>query len=305
MPEIAPVNWLRIALLGVIWGASFMAVSVALTGVGPLTVVAVRLSLGALFLLALSRAMGKRLPALQGPGAGRLWVFILAMAVFSNAVPFALLSWGQQSVASGFAGVCMAVVPLFVLPLAHVFVPGERMTLRRLTGFATGTAGVIILIGPGALASTGAEFEVLAKLACVGAAGCYAVGGIFTRLSPETDRLSLAAAILLLAAVLFTPYALWAEGWPEEINLTALAALLYLGILPTGVAQIILVNVIRDAGPSFLSLVNYQVPIWSVIFGAVLLSEMLPPSLFLGLAMILGGVALSQLGALRRLFTGR
>ncbi|MCR9114532.1 MAG: DMT family transporter, partial [Rhodobacteraceae bacterium] len=211
----------------------------------------------------------------------------------------------QQSVASGFAGVCMAVVPLFVLPLAHVFVPGERMTLRRLTGFATGTAGVIILIGPGALASTGAEFEVLAKLACVGAAGCYAVGGIFTRLSPETDRLSLAAAILLLAAVLFTPYALWAEGWPEEINLTALAALLYLGILPTGVAQIILVNVIRDAGPSFLSLVNYQVPIWSVIFGAVLLSEMLPPSLFLGLAMILGGVALSQLGALRRLFTGR
>ena len=304
MPEIAPVNWLRIALLGVIWGASFMAVSVALTGVGPLTVVAVRLSLGALFLLALSRAMGKRLPALRGTGAGRLWAFILAMAVFSNAVPFALLSWGQQSVASGFAGVCMAVVPLFVLPLAHVFVPGERMTLRRLVGFATGTIGVIILIGPGALASTGAQYETLAKLACVGAAGCYAVGGIFTRLSPEADRLSLAAAILLLAAVLFTPYALWTEGWPDQVNLMAVVALFYLGILPTGVAQIILVNVIRDAGPSFLSLVNYQVPIWSVIFGAVILSEALPPSLFLGLVLILGGVALSQLGALRRLFSG-
>lgn len=302
MIEIAPVNWLRIALLGVIWGASFMGVKLALTGVGPLTVVAVRLTLGAMFLVVLVHAMSKRLPSVRGEGAGRLWAFILAMAVFSNAVPFALLSWGQQVVASGFAGVCMAVVPLLVLPLAHVFVPGERLTLRRLVGFVTGTAGVVVLIGPTAFASTGNDLELLAKLACVGAAGCYAVGGIFTRLSPETDRLGLSAAILLLAALMFTPYALWAEGWPGEVNLTALGALLYLGVLPTGVAQIILVYVIRDAGPVFLSLVNYQVPVWSVIFGAMILSEALPPSLFLGLAMILGGVALSQLGALRRLF---
>lgn len=199
----------------------------------------------------------------------------------------------------------MAAVPLLVLPLSHLFVPGEQMRLRRLIGFVMGTIGVIVLIGPGALASTGADFEGLAKLACVGAAGCYAVGAIFTRLAPEVNRMALAAAVLLVAAVIFTPYALAVEGWPDMPRGHSLWALIYLGLLPTGVAQILLVQVIREAGPVFMSLVNYQVPIWSVVFGAVILSEALPPSLFLGLALILSGVALSQLGALRRLFGAR
>lgn len=279
-----------------------MFVSIALEGVGPLTVVAARLCLGALFLIGLSFAVGVRLPRFSGAGAGRLWLFILAMAVFSNAVPFAFLTWGQKVVPSGFAGVCMAVVPLFILPLAHVFVPGERMTLRRLVGFLTGTLGVMVLIGPGALASTGEDYEALAKLACVGAAGCYALGSIFTRLCPEVNRMSLATAVLLLAAVFFTPYALLTEGRPPMPESASFWSLLYLGILPTGVAQILLVQVIRDAGPVFMSLVNYQVPIWSVVFGAVVLNEALPTSLFLGLTLILAGVALSQLGALKRLF---
>lgn len=301
---IAPINWLRLIALGMIWGASFMFVTLALTGVGPLTVVAVRLGLGAVFLLILSFVLGAGLPRVSGPGAGKLWAFILAMALFSNAIPFAFLSWGQQVVASGFAGVCMAVVPLLILPLAHIFVPGEQMSLRRFIGFATGTIGVVVLIGPGALNSTGKDFENLAKLACVGAAACYAIGSIFTRLCPEVNRMALAAAVLTLATVLFAPYALMVEGWPEMPVSTSFWALIYLGVLPTGVAQILLVQVIREAGPVFMSLVNYQVPIWSVIFGAAVLSEALPPSLFLGLALILFGVALSQLGALKRLFSG-
>lgn len=302
MHEIRPINWLRIAILAVIWGASFMAVSVALEGVGPLTVVAARLSLGAAFLLGLSHVSGRGLPPRRGPGAGRIWAFVLAMALFSNVFPFTLLSWGQQVVASGFAGVSMAVVPLLVLPLAHVFVPGERMTLRRLAGFVIGTLGVIVLIGPGAFASTGAELEGLARLACIGAACCYAVGGIFTRLCPPVDLLALAAAVLSVAAAICVPLALTVEGWPGEVPLPSLLALVYLGLLPTGVAQILLVMVIRDAGPVFMGLVNYQVPVWSVIFGTVFLDEPLPPSLLMAMALILSGVALSQMGALRRLF---
>lgn len=302
MPEFSPVNWLRIAILGVIWGASFMFVSVALTGVGPLFLVATRLVLGAVFLLILSYVKGSGLPSARGQNGKVIWLFALAMGLFSNAVPFALLSWGQLSVASGFAGVCMAVVPLLILPLAHVFVPGERMSLRRSVGFVTGTIGVVILIGPEALASSGNDLESLARLACIGAAACYAIGSIFTRLCPDVDRLALAAATLLVASVIFTPYALIMEDLPSGMNLVSGLALLYLGIFPTGVAQILLVQVIRDAGPVFMSLVNYQVPVWSVIFGAVILSEPLPPSLLLAMALILGGVALSQLGALRRLF---
>lgn len=303
--KIAATNWIRIAVLGVIWGASFMFISVALTGAGPLFVAACRITLGAVFLLGLSFARGNRLPPVRGRQAGRVWAFALAMALFSNAIPFALLSWGQQWVASGFAGVCMAVVPLLILPLAHILVPGERMRLRKLAGFVLGTVGVAVLIGPGAFTPTGNAMESFARLACIGAACCYAVGSISTRLCPKVDGLALAAAVLMLAALIITPYALMEEGLPTDLTQKSFWALLYLGILPTGVAQILLVQVNREAGPSFFGLVNYQVPVWSVILGAVVLSEPLPPSLLLALALILSGVALSQFGALRRLFGGR
>ena len=302
-PQIRPINWVKLAILGMIWGASFMFVSVALQGVGPLFLVATRITLGAMFLLGLAWVRGVGLPSFRGENAGRIWASILAMAIFSNALPFALLSWGQLSVASGFAGVSMAVVPLFVLPLAHIFVPGERMSLRRLIGFVIGTIGVGVLIGPAAFASTGNDLETLARLACIGAAACYAVGTIVTRLCPSVDMISLSAAALTLASVIFVPYALIVEGWPEDVPMISILALAYLGILPTGVAQLLLVQVIRDAGPVFMSLVNYQVPIWSVIMGTLFLGELIPQGLVWALLLILFGVALSQLGALKRLFS--
>ena len=155
MQEIAPVNWLRIAALGLIWGASFTFISVALRDVGPFTIAAVRITLGAVFLLSLLRIWGLRLPPLGRGPERRFWGFALFMALFSNVIPFSLLGWAQQSVASGFAGVCMAAVPLLILPLAHVFVPGERMHLRRFGGFVLGTIGVVVLIGLDAFESTG------------------------------------------------------------------------------------------------------------------------------------------------------
>lgn len=302
MQEISLTNWLRIGALGMIWGASFMFVSVALTGAGPFFVAAVRIVLGAGFLLALARIKGRRLPPVRGRLGRRIWGFALIMALFSNVFPFILLSWAQQSVASGFAGVCMAAVPLLILPLAHFLVPGERMSLRRLVGFILGSVGVVVLIGPDAFTSTGKDLESLARLACLAAAGGYATGSIATRLSPEVDRLSLSASVLVLAAGIIVPVALIVEGWPTALNMNSLLALLYLGVLPTGVAQILLVQVNREAGPSFFSLVNYMVPVWSVILGALVLSEALPPSLLAAMTLILVGVGMSQWGALRRVF---
>ncbi len=305
MQDIAPVNWLRIGALGLIWGASFTTLSVALRDVGPFTVAAVRITLGAVFLLSLLRIRGLRLPAAE-PGPGRkVWAFAFCMALFSNVIPFSLLGWAQQSVASGFAGVCMAAVPLLILPLAHVFVPGERMHLRRVGGFVLGTVGVVVLIGADAFASTGKDLESLARLACLGAAMCYATGSILTRLCPPVHLLALAAAVMVLAAGMIVPVALIVEGVPNALSWKGFLALVYLGILPTGVAQILLVQVTREAGPGFFGLVNYMVPVWSVILGALFLAETVPPRLFLAMAMILAGVAISQWGALRRLFAER
>lgn len=305
MTDISPINWLRLLVLGVIFGAAFMSTVIALEGVGPLTVVAFRLGLGAGLLLVIAHLRGVGLPSLRGPKAGRIWASAAGIGVFSNALPFFLLSWSQQFVASGFAGVCMAVVPLLILPLAHLLVPGEQMNLRRFIGFVIGTGGVFVLIGPAAFSATGGEFESIARIACVAAALCYAVGAIVMRLCPDVDMISLSAAALTIAAILIVPYTLATEGIPTDVPLKSLLALVYLGALCTAAAQVLMVQIIRSAGPVFISLVNYQVPIWSVVLGIVFLGEDLPSGILWAMVLILSGLALSQAGALRRLFTGR
>jgi drug/metabolite transporter (DMT)-like permease len=287
-------NWIKLITLGIIWGASFMAVTVALDGLGPMTIAATRICIGALSLMALITVMGISLPSLATRQGRIIWACALAMGLFSNALPFTLLSWGQTYVASGFAGVCMAIVPLFVLPLAHLLVPGERMTLRRSVGFSVGFVGVVVLIGLDAFTSAGSDYESLARLACLAASLCYAIGAIVTRLCPQVNMLALSAAALICGAAMILPVALWQEGVPAMPDTTPLLAILYLGLFPTAVAQILLVQVARSAGPAFLSTVNYQVPVWSVIFGALLLSEAVPPQLFAALALILGGLLLSR-----------
>ena len=288
----SPLAWFLLILLGLIWGGSFLAIKVALTGFGPLSIAAARITLAAAILATLALASGQALPP-TGTARGRLtWLHCAGMGIFSNALPFALLSWGQRHVTSGFAGITMAVVPLLVLPLAHLFVPGERMTLQKVAGFVIGFAGVILLIGLGGLAT--GDAAGLARLACIAASCCYAVGAIITRLAPPGPALSFAAGGLTIATAVILPLALAVEGWPVQPPPAALLAVLYLGVFPTALATVLLVFVVQSAGPSFMSLVNYQVPVWAVILGLVVLGEELPPQFLGALGLILLGLAVSQ-----------
>ena len=286
-------NWLQMILVALVWGTAFMFVSIAIRGFGPLSVAAGRISLGAVLLLIITFMRGSGLPSHSGRSGRLVWLAALGFGLFSMALPFFLLSWGQARVSSGFAGATMATVPLLVLPLAHFLVPGERLSLLKTAGFLIGFAGAIMLIGLSAFHPSGADLESLARLACFGAAMSYACGSVITRLAPKVDPIAFAAASTMLAALMIAPLALWREGWPTGAMIPALAVL-YLAAIPTALANLLIVSVVRSAGPSFLSLANYQVPVWSVIFGAAFLHESLPARLVPALALILGGVALSQ-----------
>ena len=89
-----------------------------------------------------------------------------------------------------------------------------------------------------------------------------------------------------------------------SVFMVIFAVLVFLGLVPTAAANLLRVLVVRGAGPVFMSLVNYQVPVWSVVLGALILSEPLPPALLYAMVLILAGLGLSQYGALRRLFGG-
>ena len=289
------MNWALLIILGVIWGGSFMGSKLALVGFGPLTVSALRLIIATVILVSFSYIFRNGLPRWETATDKRIWLHILGMGLFTNAIPFTLLNWGQLRVTSGFAGITMAVVPLLVLPLAHFLVQGDQMSRKKVFGFIIGFIGVVILVGPSKfIATSGDPLEPLARLACVGAACCYAIGSIITRLCPPVGLLSYSAAGLLLGTIGMVPVALYFEGLPNVPDTSAILGVIYLGLFPTALATIMLVNVINKAGPTFMSLVNYQVPIWAVVFGIVFLNEQLPPSFLGALALILVGLSISQ-----------
>ena len=295
------LNWVILATLGFIWGGSFLGVEISLLGFGPITVAASRVTIAAIILVVYAYIFGDGLPRLSSKTDKRVWLHCLGMALFTNALPFSLLSWGQQTVTSGFAGVSMALVPLFVLPLCHMLVPGENLSWARLTGFLFGFIGVVLLIGGGKIFSNQALTPILllAQLACLAASCCYAIGSVITKLCPTVSAVSYAACGLMLASFMLMPTALCLEGIPKLTNNVAIAGIVYLALFPTAIATILLTILVRRAGPPFLSLVNYQVPIWAVVIGVVALGEALPGHFMIAFSVILGGLWVSQLSGPR------
>ncbi len=290
-----------VAILGLTWGGTFMVTEVALAGgMPPFWLAASRVTIAAVLMGLIWTIMGR--PLFSGKTNRTDKLNLVIIGGLRSALPFSLLAWGQQFVSSGFAGVSMAAVALIVLPLAHFTVPGEQMTPRKIAGFIIGFVGVVILIGAQAFDTTGAAFETHGRMACLLAAACYAVGSIMLRRLPDAHPIGLATILLLIGACMTIPVAWIVEGPPPMPSPQILGVLAFLGLIPTAGANFLRVLVVRSAGPVFMSLVNYQVPLWSVILGGLILGEALPRSLMLAMTLILIGVGLSQYGALRRLF---
>ena len=153
--DITAKSWGMVAVLGLIWGSTFLVIEVALEGITPFWLAAGRITFAALLTSAIWGLRGWRFQL----GPDRDWSGLFAVGLLSTAIPFQLLSWGQQYVTSAFAGVSMASVALIVLLLSHFLIPGERITPRRLLGFIIGFFGVVVLLGQQSFVATGAASE--------------------------------------------------------------------------------------------------------------------------------------------------
>jgi drug/metabolite transporter (DMT)-like permease len=234
---------------------------------------------------------GMRLPAL-----GPVWAAYTVLGLLGNALPFFLITWGQQVVDSAVAGILMAAMPLSTLVLAHFFVAGERMTAARVSGFVIGFAGVALLMQPSLASGSGiAAIHALSQLAVLGGALCYSGNSVLARLLVKTDFLVAATATLLVATIAVVPLAIVIERpWELDPTFVSAASIAWLGLGPTALATILYFRLISSAGPTFMSLVNYLSPAVAVFLGVALLSEEPGVNAYAGLALILSGIALSQ-----------
>lgn len=292
MPRAAQFSdWLALLALTAMWGTAFMFNELALVAFPPSVLVAGRILVATAILVAYMRSTGIRLPPF-----GRAWIPMAVMALLGNVLPFQLIAWAQQSIDSSLAGILMAVMPLFVLTLAHFFVAGSRLTPYRVVGFVIGFSGVVLIIGPEALGGLRGNASLWGTVAVLGAALSYSVNSIYARRLGAVNPVQLSAGMLVAASLLSLPGAaidISAVGTPGP---AALVAILILGSLSTGVATLIYFRLVQGPGPAFLSTVNYLVPAWAVLAGALFLGESVSPLVYSGLLLILSGIAFGELG---------
>lgn len=298
------LNWALLVLVAIIWGASFMLMTVTLEGFAPAWVAAGRLAMASLALALIGAFFGQPVSAISKSAGVRGWLFCAIIGAFAWAMPMLMLTWGQQYVPSAFAGVAMGAVPLLVFPLVYLFSPDESVGVRRIIGMLIGLVGLVILVAPGAFSGSETDMTLWGRLACVCAAWGYAIGSVLTRRAPKMPPVAMATATLMCSAMIVLPIALLTEPLPQSFSLRPSLALLAAALFPTALGAFIRVRIITTAGSMFMSLTSYMVPVWSVIFGIALMREALPTQLYAALALILIGIFVSQsrtiLAALRR-----
>jgi drug/metabolite transporter (DMT)-like permease len=276
--------WLLV--LAWLWGPAFLFVDVAVKEIPPLTLVAIRLSLATLILYVILKLQGHALPRW-----GQIWKHFTIVGLLYNALPYVLLSWGQQYIDSALAAILIGTSPFFTMLMAHLFTSTDHLTPTKMGGVAVGFAGLAILLGPALQAGVQATLWGLAAsllaAASYGGAIVYAqqtLRGLPPLVGP-TAQLTTASIVLIPVAVLVEqPYRLPMPSWP------AASSLLLLAVLSTALAFVLYYRAMEITNATTLSMIAYMVPIVATLLGVLVLHEQLGWHVYLGCVLIIGGV---------------
>lgn len=283
---MGPQDALLVVLTACGFGSSFLFIKIVVPEVPPVTLALVRSGVALTTLLAVLWLTGHRLPA-----PGRIWLHLGALGAASQVGPMILLSWGQQRIDSGLAGIILGSVPVVTMVLAHVFMHDERMSVRSLLGAAIGLLGVVGVIGTGALRN--ADHELVAELAVFGAACGIAAANVLARHAGYLPPVVLAASTQLAAVVMLAPLSLAVDApWDLHPGWRALSALVVLGVVGSALPGLLFFRLLVRVGATRASLAAYLVPLVAVGLGALVLDERLAWSTLAGMVLILMGALL-------------
>lgn len=272
-------------LLALIWGASFLSIKVGLEELPFLTLVTHRVLWACLILWAY--VLIRRLPV---PGGWRIWGAFLVMGLLNNAIPFALMAWGQQFIETGLTSIFNAGTAIFGVLVAALVFADERLTLRKSIGVLVAFFGVAVAIGLDSFR----EFDIrsLAQLAVIGGTLSYAFASAWARkkllgLSPAVA----AAGMLTGGTAILLPLALIIDGAPTLPALPqTYLAVGYFAVFGTAGAYLLYYRVLAMVGTGNAMLVTLLIPPIAIVLGAIVLGERLAPQAFAGFGLLAAGL---------------
>lgn len=281
------INLLLLLLLGALWGASYLFIKVTVAEVSVLTLVAGRMLLGACLLWLLLVVSRRPIPRSRS-----VWGVYAVMGVLNGAIPWSLITWGEQYISSSLAALLQATMPIFTVILANFLVHDERITPVKIVGIVVGFVGVAVLMLPDL--RQGLQSNLWGQLAVVASSLCYAGATIFAR-NRLTGQPPLASATgqLTMGALFMVPLVLLVDR-PVALSpsLPAVASWIALTVFGTVAAYIVYYALLRRSSATFVSTVTYIIPVNGLILGALVLDEPLTAAVLVGLALILLGVLL-------------
>jgi drug/metabolite transporter (DMT)-like permease len=275
--------------LALMWGSSYLFIKIGVETLPPLSLVLLRVLVG--FAVLLMVVVITRTPL---PRDARTLAHLGVLGAVNIVIPFWLISWAEQVIDSGLAGVLQSTAPFFTLVIAATFVHDEHITRGRVAGIALGFLGIVVLSAENIAdlgSALGAE-RLVGELAVVAASLCYAIGNTYARRTMRNARpLVLSVGQVGWSVILVGALALVVDG---GVTLPAVPeaafSVVWLGAIGTGFAYLVFFRLLTGWGPTRASLVAYLLPVVAVILGVVVLGETVDALFLAGAALIVAGV---------------
>ena len=271
-----------------LWGASFVFIEISLRHTGPLSLAAWRLLVGFVALLLVAVIRHERLEVRPAE-----WGLITVVGLLNSALPFALISWGQQFTNSAKAALLMATASFFALFVSHWTSTDERINRARVIGLGIGFGGVCLLF----IDDLRGGDQLGGQLAIILAAWCYATAAVCARRLTHLPSTALTCATLACGCLIVWPFALWLERPFAPIDPQGWLALLYLGGIATALCFVIRFTIIRANGAVFMSQVGYLIPLFGVLLSNLMLGQTITWQIAGALVMVLAGIGVTRLGS--------
>ena len=284
-------DWLAFILLGTIWGSSFLWIKIAVQEVGPILLVAIRLLFGILALLVVVAFTRPKLPR-----GRQIWINLTILGLINNALPYTLISWGEQFIDSAVAAILNSTTPLFTMLVAHLFLTDDRMTRRRVFSLVMGFLGILLLFSRDlGYAPRG---NILGQAAVLAASVAYAFASVFARRTTQGLSPSIQALVPLLGADLLMWMMVPLAESPLALPSLPITwfALVWLGVMGVAIAFLLFFYLLHSVGPTRTVLVTYVFPLVGVALGVIFLGENLDWQLVGGAVLVIASVIVLNRG---------
>jgi drug/metabolite transporter (DMT)-like permease len=277
------IDYILLIILSLIWASAFFNIKIATYSFGPVTIAFLRVFFGSIPVLLLCYFKNIKIEAFS-----KDWHWFAMIGFINLVVPFFLIAYGVKSVQSNLAAILMSTTPLSSTILAHFYTKNEKFNLVKTIGILIGFSGIIFLFSDNILID---QNNFLSALLILLGSTCYVIGGVLTLKISNKKNENVTGSILIWATIILFPFIIFLEQpWESTPRIDSLVSVIYLGIVPTGVAWLLRFRILTQNGLIFQSQVSYLIPIFGVILGFIFLDELITTKVLISLIAVCIGI---------------